>query len=461
MNLNYINQSGGLCPENNELILSLIQDSPNELFQYPEIISYIFKSNNLKLLEALDEQGRKDSDLFNFIIETQKISQNIDVTYYPIKDSFEYVGELSSFIHFEISENKKQLLQKIASNSDFSVKIKFSMSNHSFLTFENKEQEIANFVLDGHKKIITIAISGAILFSSISEYIKTINNDLIPKQLKSTYIDDMFFKRYGNIVREIEQLDNSDNLILALNELTQEDFNFINDLQSKSDLTDVQENHKEIIIDNLVKIMMSIQEERILYKTQKKIQTEDGFRLMAESIVNQAITNDLDYRLFASIIMQESKFDQGAISKSGDVALTQINYEIWKPEFDQMGEKLSKSQLKNDESYAIWAMGKILSKIRDRHQSDPYWYARYHSSTPSRKMNYASLVNSHYYDLNKKQFDLVSNKIDKILNELKKTNYQDSSTVDVAKLNSFVFQLINLKNKLDSENIQSRIAFNQ
>ena len=34
--------------------------------------------------------------------------------------------------------------------------------------------------------------------------------------------------------------------------------------------------------------------------------------------------------------MQESGFDQGEVSSSGDVALVQINYEIWKPEFDKM-----------------------------------------------------------------------------------------------------------------------------
>lgn len=463
MLIEMIKKSGGFCKENDELILELILSESQSLLTNPQCIQYILNSHNSKLIYALDESILKDSNLHDQVLTLYNPPESIFVDYFPLSDKYASNNFLLSETNFDISDSKKELLKKISTDEQLSFKLKFILSKHSFLKYDHVDVEVAGSIVDQHKALMTLAISGAILFSSVSDYVTYLKKDKPSSKIvhsKSSYIDSLFFEKFGNMVYEIEHLPNSEPLILALNNLTQEDLNFINTMKDSDDLSDSQEQYKDTIVNNLVSIIKAMQEERLRVKTQKKVQSEEDIRAIAESIVQESIANNIDYRILSSIIMQESKFDQGAVSSSGDIALTQINYEIWKPEFKQMGIKLNKDQLKKDENYAIWAMGKILTTIRDRHGSDPYWYARYHSSTASRKMPYAQLVNDHFYEMNQKQLVLVQEKIDKILLELKKTNYKDQTNIDVTKIDSFVFQLIQIKFHLDKQDVPARIAVN-
>lgn len=462
MILDHIMKSGGLCHSNDDLILELIKVESQSLLNNDSLIRYILNSRNQKLITELNKTVFNDHDLLDQVNGFYNPPQNILVEYFPLQDNYIVLSDkLLPETVFQIPESKKDILKKIVTDNDSSFKLRFELSKHSFLSYSHQDIQIADAIISQHKKLMAIAIAGAILFSSVSNYIQLLDTEAkIQSKAPKNFIDSLFFKNFGNVVNEIERLPKSDSIIVAINNLNQDDFKLINDLNSTNDVSETQDQYRDSIVNNLVSIIKSIQNERIKFKTQIKIQDDDSIQSIAESIVNEAIANNIDYRILSSIIMQESKFDQGSVSSSGDIALTQINYEIWSPEFQKMGIQLSKEQLKKDENYAIWAMGKILSTIRSRHGSDPYWYARYHSGTPSRKLNYAQLVNSHFYDINQKQLALAQEKVDLILFEIKKSNYKENDDIDVSKIDSFVFQLIQVKFNLEKQVIPSRIASN-
>lgn len=463
MILEQIIKSGGFCHQNDDLILDLIKNESSSLLSQPKLIGYILKSKNSNLILELNQAIVKDPDLLLPVQNLYDPPQTVLVEFFPLQDSYIVINEnLLPETTFNIPESKKNLLKKITTESDPSFKLKFELSKHTFLNYNHHDINVADAIISQHTKIMTIAISGAILFSSVSNYVELLETESkIQSKAPKSFIDNLFFKNFGNVVTEIEKLPNADQLISSINNLNQEDFKLINELNSVNDISETQDQYKDSIITNLVHIIKTIQDERIRVKTQIKVQDDESIRSIAESIVSEAIDNNIDYRILSSIIMQESKFDQGSISSSGDIALTQINYEIWHPEFKKMGINLNKDQLKKNENYAIWAMGKILSTIRNRHGSDPYWYARYHSGTPSRKLNYAQLVNEHFHQINQKQLSLIQDKVDLILFELKKINHkQYEDTIEVSKIDSFVFQLIQLKFNLDKQIAPSRIASN-
>jgi soluble lytic murein transglycosylase-like protein len=114
---------------------------------------------------------------------------------------------------------------------------------------------------------------------------------------------------------------------------------------------------------------------------------------IAKTINSEALKRDLDPYLVSAIISVESDFRFIEVNHTGDYGLTQINYNIWSKEFNRLGiKKLSKQRLVTDPVYAIKTMTQILEIVKNRFSNDPLWYARYHSSTPFLKKNYAKKV---------------------------------------------------------------------
>lgn len=95
----------------------------------------------------------------------------------------------------------------------------------------------------------------------------------------------------------------------------------------------------------------------------------------------------IDYKIVLGLIMTESSFRQGAVSRTQDFGIGQINYNVWSQEFIRLKkEPLDMAKLKTDADYAIRRTVEILSILKK--SNDPYWVGRYHSKTPSLKRAY-------------------------------------------------------------------------
>ena len=101
-------------------------------------------------------------------------------------------------------------------------------------------------------------------------------------------------------------------------------------------------------------------------------------------------------QIVVSIIDAESKFNQDAISSTGDLSMAQINAEVWNKEFLRMNLAIiDVERLKNDEAYSLEVMAQILHILKIRYEkSDRRWYARYHSKTKKYKKAYLSKIES-------------------------------------------------------------------
>lgn len=101
--------------------------------------------------------------------------------------------------------------------------------------------------------------------------------------------------------------------------------------------------------------------------------------------------------MMAAIIDVESDFRLDAYNESGDYSLVQINYRIWKVEFDRLNRSpLDFDRLTNEPAYAIKRMGEILEILRRRNPNDEDFYARYHSNTEELRLIYLDKLKDAY-----------------------------------------------------------------
>lgn len=92
----------------------------------------------------------------------------------------------------------------------------------------------------------------------------------------------------------------------------------------------------------------------------------------------------------------ESLFDQKAYNPSGDHSIAQINYKIWKEEFDKLDRPvLMYKRLKKDDAYAIFRMAEILDIERKRYKGNK-WYLTYHSKTKKYRDKYEVRYNKEF-----------------------------------------------------------------
>lgn len=462
--LDQIKILGGPNKESLDLIAQVIDSEPESLLAYPEIFNYLITSQNDKLLNKIDFLSNSIPELKELrSLSSIEIPQSIKVSYNPTLDSFVVNDEKLGFIKVDISDSKKKLFLSLASDDKYLFEIQCHLNQKEGLfrytcsDSQNQESSLKRF-LSNHA--LSVALAGTVVFGAKIGYMgmekvydKTHNHSISS--------NDELYKKFSTAIIELEKIKDQPQLFEALNELKDTELEYASQLTSDTDMTESQEKYKSVITDQIKGLITSAQNERIKYKTIKRTLSEDEISKIAQSIVEVSIDQNLDYRIFTSIIMQESKFDQGVVSSSGDVAIAQINYEIWKPEFDNLKLDLDKKKLKQDEHYAIETMGIILSVIKDRHgDNDPYWYARYHSSTKSRKFEYANLVNSYFYSFNKFQIQEIDNKITRILEQLKIINFDKYNDVNSFEVRKLTNSLLQIKIKLKSADIPSQIASN-
>lgn len=134
---------------------------------------------------------------------------------------------------------------------------------------------------------------------------------------------------------------------------------------------------------------------RAISSLSKKMSDRDS-RELARSIYEASKKHHINPKLMVAILMQESSFDQTKVSRTGDISISQINYQVWSREFSRLKKApLDRFRLSMDRDYAIFRMAEILEILSKRQDKDSSWYAVYHSKTPSNKFMYVSKVNQH------------------------------------------------------------------
>ncbi len=111
---------------------------------------------------------------------------------------------------------------------------------------------------------------------------------------------------------------------------------------------------------------------------------------MASMIAKVSRKYNIKPEIFVSIIDTESNFKMDMVSSTGDLSLAQINVDVWNKEFARMGlPVIDRIRVVTDLEYSLSFMAEILSVLKTRFaESDPVWFARYHSNTPKYKNDY-------------------------------------------------------------------------
>jgi len=111
---------------------------------------------------------------------------------------------------------------------------------------------------------------------------------------------------------------------------------------------------------------------------------------MAGMIAKISRKYNIKPEIFVSIIDTESNFKMDMVSSTGDLSLAQINVDVWNKEFARMNlPVIDRERVVTDLEYSLSFMAEILSVLKSRFaDSDPLWFARYHSNTPKYKNDY-------------------------------------------------------------------------
>lgn len=146
--------------------------------------------------------------------------------------------------------------------------------------------------------------------------------------------------------------------------------------------------------------------------------SEEQSLQLAESVLKYSKEINIDWRLFVSIMYQESsllidpqhclkkelhpqlvrrkihnKWKTMALkTKCADYGIAQINFKTWGEEL-----ALNKEKLLTDIDYSVKAASKILFYYKHRYaKRDKRWHLRYHSGTISHKNEYEGFIQKRY-----------------------------------------------------------------
>ena len=123
-------------------------------------------------------------------------------------------------------------------------------------------------------------------------------------------------------------------------------------------------------------------------------------RRVSKAVLSSSRKWKIDWRVIVSILRQESSFradPDNCLKKScKDFGIGQINFKTWGKTLG-----LSKKLLVKNIEYNIDTTAHILSIVKKGHESDKYWYSRFHSFTKSHRYIYLSYVKPIHTRVNK------------------------------------------------------------
>ena len=427
-------------------IIDLLKDENVNLALIQECVNRNNENIN-HLLNKLAKSNHLIGELYESIVELPETSS---VLYYPNKDTFDYKS-LSENVIIHIPESKKRTYKTLDPDSEFFLKIRVEKIKGSLLEYKSVEQTktISSFLSKsylGNALALTASLSIAVMLNSKIEHNAAAS--IRPASISASY-DSPLMKDSDLAMHELKKL----NSMKSVEELSNHDIKMIMSLTEEDEEAPVIHQSKTEIVEAISEVISPYIKEK--HNVQK----------IAESLFETSKDRKVDYLLFLSIMKVETTtFNQDAVSSSGDLSIAQIKPEVWTEEFERLGkEPLDVKRLKKDSAYAIDRMGEILELQNKHKEKDPYWYARYHSKTPSKKLKYAKKVQEEYLKIKVAQIKEVEDKVDRILVALDKASdsqefsHLGNFSVNFDRIESFKFELQKMKQTI-VENKNKKIS---
>lgn len=414
---------------------------------YPTVVMNLEGSIDLAL-EFWHQGTSADKELVSELIEESDLVESFNHKLgLPKESKFFYnrgIWSCDQLSYFKVQLDLET--QERLNNLNIKVEVPLKLCEDQVATFSPPVASPFNFLNEGTKKALQLTLGLSLIgFASLNTNALSPVSDLFSSK---TVIELDLNQNLTQSVAQLEsQLQNSKHPKIV-NLLT----------QIKSLELDFHPQAEE----EPLKPSPALIEEMILsfYETQNpahiaKIKT--FIPKIAQSIIKHTEDNHIDYKLLLSILKVESDFNQKTISKTMDYSLAQINYDIWVTEFKkEKNINLDKTKLKNDIDYSINMMTQIISILEKRHGQDPYWYARYHSSTPSRKLVYAGKIDNVLGSLKLEEHNFKQNQYRQLKNLLKTidADLADEAKLDLDSIKSTIAQL----NKLEQASSEVKVA---
>ena len=381
-----------------------------------ELIEECFRRGNVVLNKALETKAIESEEVREQIHSLHPLPFKGSVLYYPNQNRFEYI-DISEVAEVTLSEKAIKKYKSIDDSSEFYLKLTVSVVPGQILTYKvfEKQEEEKSFLFNAHvgnAATLALALSAAILFYKGADLTSSANAALRPASIS---MNESFLSGYDVVFHDLKKAGVK---IDPSNELKASEVKLVASLMAEND----DETPQQVNMLSESDMIHAIEDIISPYVKDKKKVAK-----IAKSIHEASQERQVDYLLFLSIMKVETTtFNQDAVSSSGDLSIAQIKPEVWQDEFARLGkEPLDVARLKKDPSYAIDRMGEILELQNKYKEKDPYWYARYHSKTPSRKIKYAKKVQQEYLRMKEAQIHEIENKISNTLNQLEKIDSEE------------------------------------
>lgn len=429
----------------NKTEIESLDDFSRFLFLFPQKAIQINNSINL-IIQLYRQSGLSEQKELSLIIEDLDLVSILhEKMNFPQESVFVHshgvwFNESIDFFNVNITrESAKDLLQM-----EGRQEIQLKLSNKKFSTYEPINSDVKSaFLNQVSKKLVGISLSVGITMG-ISAYHQEISK---------------IFETNSKV--EINESDKLENVIESIKEHVSKN----DDPQIRAlfhNLTELNLHVLQGIPSNEVVPDESMVEDMILSFYENKnpahiTKIKEFIPKIVQSIIKHTKDNKIDYKILLAILKTESDFNQDFVSHSKDYSVAQVNYEIWSKEFKRMKkENLDKERLQKDIDYSIQIMTKIIALLEERHGDDPFWYARYHSSTPSRKIKYAKKVDRFNKELSFKEKELATIKLRETISIIRSLDYShlDEQRLDAQSIKKLGFLLT----KLDKVN--PTVAFN-
>lgn len=403
-----------------------------------DLIQECFNRGSLSLNQVIEKKAQENEELREIVRSLHNLPLKGFVVFYPNEDRIELV-DISEIAIFQISDRMKNKLKSVSDDPDFYVKLSVEQVPGKMFQYQahekaNSERSFISSAHIGSAITIATAAAAAILFfqGDVTERAEASVPRLSQHQ--------EFISGYDAVMHDLRK---GGMKLNPANDLKEADLRLISSI-----IEDEDESVPDLVPMTEEDIIAGIQSEISPY-----ISDQNKINKIAKAIYEASSEREVDYMLFLSIMKVETTtFNQDAVSSSGDLSIAQIKPEVWTAEFERLGkEPLDKKRLKADPSYAIERMGEILEIQNKYKKKDPYWYARYHSKTPSRKLKYAKKVQQEYLRIKERQIEELENKISNLLVDLEKV---EGTEFDSAL--SFARNALMDKEKIDDYKVELR-----
>ena len=367
------------------------------------VMPFLFNEEILYLAEKIAKENESFRDqVVNFADIPEILEEEYLIKESRFKNNF-------FKLDLETSDNLKALDVE-------SIKIRVKRNKRSIAEFY-PIKESANSLSFIKTLGVNLALVGVLAAFTASDFSLAGNPFSSKSQVsKGTFSGVSIGENFNSVLEEISK---SNNPLLVkvhkdLTNLSEQDIENLNDIANLNVNLPVKQMTDQEIKAELVEVINSFYV--------KPVKNADS---IANAIVKYSYKHQVDYKLMLAIIKNESDFKQSAVSRTGDISISQIRVPVWKEEFaNRKLRPLDAQKLKKDSNYAIDRMAEIISILEDKwKEEDPYWYARYHSRTdrPDKplKSNYAKKVQKVLAHITIQELEGTDQKLDNLLLSLK------------------------------------------